>query len=233
MDFLQYVIARMREASSYAGLVGALLGALHVSASPDVVDAALGVVAALGGLLAVLIPEKTAGAAVRAFLPVVIAGSLAVALSACSGAGQLNRAQGAAASSASGAVGRSAAGTTAPLDGLASFVTTDLQNALLMAQANNDAAAAQCYKYLIPQVAAAQRQLGSIAPAAVTGGFSAFEAGRVAVTNIKGFVNGVPQGLNLACAPLVLDAGNTLVGLAAKVGLMIALPAGALLPTLP
>jgi len=219
MIVLQYLIARMREASSYAGLVGALLGVLHIAASPDLVQAALGAVAAVGGLLAVLIPEKAAAAVVHCLLPLALAGALALGLSACARP---------AATPAQAAGGSG----TAPLAGIAGFVTADLNNALTLAKANNDEAGAQCYAYLIPQVAAAQQQLGTlVAPGAVSGGFSAFEAGRVAVTNIKGFVHGVPQGLNMACAPLVLDAGNTLVGLAAKVGITIALPASGLLPT--
>jgi hypothetical protein len=217
MTFVQYLIARMREASSYAGLVGALLGVLHIAASPDLVQAALGLIAALGGLLAVLIPEKSDAAAVRCLLPLAAAGALAATLSACAGPAATTAPQ-------------PAAAATGPLQAVAGFVTADLQNALTIAKANNDTAGAQCYQYLIPEVAAAQQQLGSLAPNTISGGFSAFEAGRVATNAVKGFVNGVPQDLNLACAPLALDAGNTLVALAAKIGIAIALPAGGLLP---
>jgi hypothetical protein len=221
MFVLQYLIARMREASSYAGLVCALLGVLHIAASPDLVQAALGVAAALGGLLAVLIPEGTAATVARCLVPLALAGALAAGLSAC--------AHPAATTVPATKAPAQAGGGADPLDGIAGFVTADLSNALALAKANNDEAGAQCFAYLIPQVAAAQQQLGTLAPDNISGGFSAFEAGRIAVTNVKGFVNGVPQGLNLACAPLVLDAGNTLVGLAAKVGIAIALPAGGLL----
>jgi hypothetical protein len=217
MKIVQYLIARMREASSYAGLVGALLGVLHIAASPDLVQAALGLVAALGGLLAVLIPERPGATAARCLLPFAVAGALAASLSACAGPAAAKAPQPAAAASA-------------PLQAVAGFVTADLQNALAIATANNDVAGAQCYQYLIPQVAAARQQLGSLAPDRVSGGFSAFEAGRVAANTVKGFVNGVPQGLNLACAPLALDAGSTLVALAAKVGIAIALPAAGPLP---
>jgi hypothetical protein len=226
MNLLPYLVGRMREASSYAGLVGMLLGASHIAASPDLVNAALGLVAALGGLLAVLIPEKSAAAALaRAFLPLAVIGPLAVGLGACAGQAPT------AATPSSGAAGNAAA--VQPLQGLASFVTTDLQNAVSIAKANNDTEAAQCYSYLIPQVAAAQQQLGTLAPADISGGFSAFEAGRVAVNNAKVLVNGVPQGLNEACAPLVVDASGTLVALAAKVGVTIALPASLPLAALP
>lgn len=224
MNLTQYLIARMREASSYAGFVGMLLGGLHIAASPDLVNAALGVVAALGGLLAVLLPEKSAvSAAVRALAPVAVVTALGLALAACAAPSQT-------ATSAAGAGATTKA--AAPLQGLASFVTTDLQNALTMAKANNDAEAAQCFTYLIPQVAAAQQQLGTLTPSTISGGFSAFEAGRVAVNNVKGFANGVPQGLNEACAPLVVDSGATLAALAAKIGVTIALPTSGLLSPL-
>jgi hypothetical protein len=221
MNLVQYLVARMREASSYAGLVGILLGALHIAASPDLVNAILGLVAALGGLLAVLIPEKAASpaasVAARAVLPLAVAGALALGLAACAGP--------AATTAPAGAAGAAKSGAVQPLPGLAAFVTTDLQNAASIAKANNDATAAQCYEYLIPQVQAAQQQLATLAPSNISGGFSAFEAGRVAVNNVKGIAGGgVPQALNDACAPLVLDAGATLVGLAAKVGVTIALP---------
>jgi len=57
MNTVAYLGARLAEASSWAGVATVILGALHLSASPDLVNAALGVVAALGGLIAVLVPE--------------------------------------------------------------------------------------------------------------------------------------------------------------------------------
>lgn len=119
------------------------------------------------------------------------------------------------------------AASSNPLQTLASFTLADLQAADAMAKANKDTVADQCFAYLITQVPAAQAQLGSVAPSNVAGAFSAFEAGRTVVTNVQGFVNGVPTGLNTACAPLVLDAGGTLVGLAAKLGIALTLPVAA------
>ena len=60
---LAYLGARMKEASSWAGTVGVVLGLLHIGASPDLVNAGLGAVAAIGGLIAVLVPEKAGAAA--------------------------------------------------------------------------------------------------------------------------------------------------------------------------
>lgn len=57
-----YIAARLKEASSWGGAAMMLLAALHVNANPDAVNAALGIVAAIGGLLAILIPDKGAPA---------------------------------------------------------------------------------------------------------------------------------------------------------------------------
>ena len=56
---LAYLGARMREASSWGGAAAFILASLHLTASPDVVNAALSVIAAIGGLIAVLAPEGT------------------------------------------------------------------------------------------------------------------------------------------------------------------------------
>lgn len=60
MNLLPYIAARMKEASSWAGLVGAVLAAAHVSANPDLVNAALAAIAALGSIVAILVPEGAA-----------------------------------------------------------------------------------------------------------------------------------------------------------------------------
>jgi hypothetical protein len=57
MNTLAFLGTRMTEASSWAGAAAFILGTLHLSASPDLVNAALAVVAAMGGLIAVLVPE--------------------------------------------------------------------------------------------------------------------------------------------------------------------------------
>lgn len=111
-----------------------------------------------------------------------------------------------------------------PLAALGKFTVADLTNADKLAVASNDKVAHQCFAYLIPVVEQAQAAQGTPG-VTVSGAFSAFEAGRVAVTNGKALLAGVPQDLNVACAPLVLDATNTIVGLAAKVGVGIAVPA--------
>ena len=57
MNTLAYLGARLKEASSWGGTAAFLLGALHLSVSPDLVNGVLGVIAAIGGLIAVLVPE--------------------------------------------------------------------------------------------------------------------------------------------------------------------------------
>jgi len=57
MNTVAYLGARMKEASSWGGTAAFILAALHLSASPDLVNAALGAVAATGGLIAILVPE--------------------------------------------------------------------------------------------------------------------------------------------------------------------------------
>ena len=56
---LQFILARAKEPSTYAG-VATLLTAAGISFSPDLVNAAVAVAVALAGLAAVLLPEKKA-----------------------------------------------------------------------------------------------------------------------------------------------------------------------------
>ncbi|HVC54962.1 MAG TPA: hypothetical protein VND95_03350 [Stellaceae bacterium] len=114
-------------------------------------------------------------------------------------------------------------GAADPLATLGKFTLTDLQNADKLALASNDGVAHTCFAYLIPVVTQAQAAQGGPG-LPVSGAFSAFEAGRVAINNGKSLLTGVPSALNVACAPLVLDAANTVFALAAKVGVSVALP---------
>lgn len=57
MNHLAYIGRRMKEASSWAGTACFLLGVLHVGASADLVNAILGVVVAVGSVIAVLVPD--------------------------------------------------------------------------------------------------------------------------------------------------------------------------------
>ena len=57
---IAYIAARLKEASSWSGAAATLLAALHIAASPSLVNAVLGVLAGIGGVIAVLVPEKGA-----------------------------------------------------------------------------------------------------------------------------------------------------------------------------
>jgi hypothetical protein len=59
MPLIAFLVARLREPSTYAGLA-ALLAAAGLHPAPDVLAAAVNAAVALAGLAAVLIPEKRA-----------------------------------------------------------------------------------------------------------------------------------------------------------------------------
>ena len=62
MKALAYVGQRLTEASSWGGVAAALLGAAHVANATDLAQAIIGVVVAVGGLIAVIVKEKGAAA---------------------------------------------------------------------------------------------------------------------------------------------------------------------------
>lgn len=57
MKAISYLGGRMQEASSYAGAAALLLGAMHVANATGVANAIIGVIVAVGGLIAVLLKE--------------------------------------------------------------------------------------------------------------------------------------------------------------------------------
>ena len=57
MPLLKFVVARLREPSTYAGL-GALLAAAGIHVNDMVVQAFIQVLVSVAGLVAVLMPEK-------------------------------------------------------------------------------------------------------------------------------------------------------------------------------
>ena len=56
MSFLSYVINRMKEPSTYAGLA-ALLGVVGLKVAPDQLNALITVLTALAGAIAVFVPD--------------------------------------------------------------------------------------------------------------------------------------------------------------------------------
>lgn len=57
---ISFLLARAKEPSSYAGLA-ALLGTVGLSVTPNEWQAIVGVLTAVAGLVAVFVPEQTAG----------------------------------------------------------------------------------------------------------------------------------------------------------------------------
>jgi hypothetical protein len=113
-----------------------------------------------------------------------------------------------------------------PLALIKTFTAEDLQAALADAQAQNppDTAAANCYTALLTVV---QSNVANPLPAG-PGIFQALQKARDAKAVLANLQSptGPLAGLNTACAPLVLDAQNTLLMLGVNVGL-VASPAGA------
>ena len=109
---------------------------------------------------------------------------------------------------------------------LQQFTVSDLQAALADAQAQNppDAVSIACYSALIPLV---QSGVANPLPAG-PGLFQALQKARDAKALIANLNSptGPLAALNTACAPLILDAQNTLLGLGISVGL-VSTPAGA------
>ena len=122
----------------------------------------------------------------------------------------------AACSPSGGTSGASSSGQN-PTAALTAFTVADLQAAQAdaLAQTPPDTVAANCYAALIPVVQGALAQAGAVGTG-IKGGFSAFQKARDGVKLAQG---GIPSSLNVACAPLVLDAANTVIGIAAKVGI--------------
>lgn len=104
-----------------------------------------------------------------------------------------------------------------PLAVVQAFTVSDLQAALADAQQVGDTVAAACYMVLIPYV---QANVKNPLPGQL-GAFIAFQKARDLQSTINA---GVPSQINVACAPLVLDAANTVIGLGAKVGISLAMP---------
>lgn len=60
MKTLAYLGSRMQEASSFAGVAATILGLAHVANAQGVANAIIGVVVAVGGLIAVIVKEQGA-----------------------------------------------------------------------------------------------------------------------------------------------------------------------------
>lgn len=107
-----------------------------------------------------------------------------------------------------------------PVAMLKAFTITDLEAAQADATSHADTIAATCYAELVTTV----QNLPSAGLPKPKGAFSAFQEARDVANGVKRLQGGLPQSLNVACAPLVLDASQTVLMLGARVGVAAAVP---------
>jgi hypothetical protein len=110
-----------------------------------------------------------------------------------------------------------------PLEVMATFTVSDIQAALEDAQAHRDGIATTCYAELIEIVQAYETH----PPPDLRGGFSAFQRARDLANHAKD--GPIPKDVNIACAPLVFDAQQTVLRLGAILGVVGAFK-GAVMP---
>lgn len=119
-----------------------------------------------------------------------------------------------------------------PIALLQQFSVADLQAALADANAQTppDTTAAPCYTALIAIV---QSPIANPLPAG-PGVFQALQKARDAKANLAAILSptGPLQGLNIACAPLVMSVNNTLLALGVTTGLVVG-TGGLAVPALP
>ena len=113
-----------------------------------------------------------------------------------------------------------------PLLLLQAFSVDDLQDAIKLANAQNppDTTAANCYTTILNVV---QNVANPSAPSGVVGAFTGLQIARDAKATALNLLSptGPLIGISNACAPLILDAQNTLIGLGVVAG-VVANPVG-------
>lgn len=218
--------ARLREPSTYAGLAVLLTAVFHMKDATAWSSAIESIGVGIGGVIAILLPEaaKVAKKISPTGVGVLLLAAGFAASFFCPGFAE------AAAAKASAKPATSKLTATEvqqnPLALLQQFTVGDLEAALADANAQTppDTAAAACYKALLAVV---QSNVADPLPAG-PGIFQALQKSRDAkalIANLQS-PNGPLASLNASCAPLVLDAQNTLLTLGVSVGL-VANPVGA------
>jgi len=218
--------ARLREPSTYAGLAVLLTAIFHLKDASAWSSAIESIGVGIGGVIAILLPEakSTGKTATPAGVALLLLAAACGALICCPG---LAEAAGVKAP-AKPAVSQLTAVQVQqnPLALLRQFTVSDLEAALADANAQTppDATAAACYKALLAVV---QSNVANPLPAG-PGIFQALQKARDAKALIANLQSptGPLADLNASCAPLVLDAQNTLLALGVSVGL-VANPVGA------
>jgi hypothetical protein len=213
--------ARLREPSTYAGLAVLLAAIVNVKDAAAWSTAVQSIGIGIGGIIAILLPEpKAAGTKVGSGTASAILLAAALGASLCIP----DPADAAAATKAGAQSGSSALTMTQvqqnPLALLAQFTIGDLQAALADANAQTppDTAAAACYAALLTVV---QSKVADPLPSG-PGIFQALQKARDAKALIANLQSptGPLSALNNSCAPLVMDAQNTLLALGVSVGLV-------------
>lgn len=242
---VSWVGARLREPSTYAGLGLLLTAIFHLSNATvlagNIQTIGIGVGMVIGGVLAIILPEAKSKAVASLLALFVIAAALASPTPAFAQkpdklglrlAFNTPTKKSATASSTSSS-STSASGQltvqqvqTNPLLLITQFTTADLQAALADANAQTppDTAGAACYTALLAVVSSpAANPLPSQA-----GIFEALQKARDAQAMLANLQspNGPLASINTACAPIIMNAQNTLIGLGVAAGL-IANPTGA------
>ena len=119
-----------------------------------------------------------------------------------------------------------------PLAVLQAFSVTDLQAALADAQANNDVTTIPCWTALLAGVQSAN----AATPALPAGVFSGIQKVRAHLGAPQAAAALAPNGplatLNVACAPLLMDANATLAAFGIATGVVVG-TGGIALPALP
>ncbi len=213
--------ARLREPSTYAGLA-VLLGLLHFGDVSSWTAAITSIGVGIGGVIAIVLPEgKSAATAAKSAALVLFCCAIMFAVSPA-----MAQTKKAAVAASTSAKLTATAVQNNPLLLLQQFTENDLNAALADANAQTppDTAAAACYTALL----AVAKTPGVNPLPAGPGVFQALQKARDAKALLASMQS--PSGplaqLNNACAPLVLDAQNTLVALGVTTGL-VANPAGA------
>lgn len=242
---VSWVGARLREPSTYAGLGLLLTAIFHLSNATvlagNIQTIGIGVGMVIGGVLAIILPEAKSKAVAGLIALFVVAAALASPTPAFAQkpdklglrlAFNTPTKKSATASSTSSS-STSASGQltvqqvqTNPLLLITQFTTADLQAALADANAQTppDTAGAACYTALLAVVSSpAANPLPSQA-----GIFEALQKARDAQAMLANLQspNGPLASINTACAPIIMNAQNTLIGLGVAAGL-IANPTGA------
>lgn len=241
---VSWIGARLREPSTYAGLAVLLAAVFHFSnataLAANIQTIGIGVGMVIGGVLAIVLPEAKSKAVAGLIALFVIVAALASPTPAFAQKPDklglrlaFNTPTKKAATSSTSSPTTTTPGQltvqqvqTNPLLLITQFTTADLQAALADANAQTppDTAGAACYTALLAVVSSpAANPLPSQA-----GIFEALQKARDAQAMLANLQspNGPLASINTACAPIIMNAQNTLIGLGVAAGL-IANPTGA------